>query len=552
MARQRFGEYLIQHNILNKEAVSSILDEQRVLQDEFGQLAVRRGLMDETELVGHLSSFLGIPLFDAGAVKPDPELTGKVPKKLALKLGLFPAGFGAGGELVCACAGPINIAALQSVGRLVNRTVSLQLVSRRSLRKMQTELYSRQYDTSIKISAVASASDDEVHLISELLEKLLLRAINLDASDIHVEPVFNDLIIRFRVDGMLMVAETLPINLAGKLLTRIKVLSRLNIAEKRMPQDGAFFFKPERLDVDIEGTNIRTSILPVVHGEKAVMRILPPHDSAIDLETIGMQADTLDLFRQIVTTPYGIVLVTGPTGSGKSTTLYSVLRMLRSDTINLTTLEDPVEVKMGGGINQTQIDPGPKITFAGALRAILRQDPDVIMVGEIRDGETVRVALQAAITGHLVLSTLHTNDAPSAFTRLMDMGAEPFLVANSIRGVLAQRLVRRVCPKCAKEEPITQSELSMLGLPENEALMVNRGQGCEGCSFKGYRGRSGLYELLAVDDELQKMVAAQETTDRIRDYAMTELGFRTLRDEGIIKIRQGLTTPEEVMRVTMG
>jgi type IV pilus assembly protein PilB len=282
------------------------------------------------------------------------------------------------------------------------------------------------------------------------------------------------------------------------------------------------------------------------------MRILPPHDSAIDLETIGMQADTLDLFRQIVTTPYGIVLVTGPTGSGKSTTLYSVLRMLRSDTINLTTLEDPVEVKMGGGINQTQIDPGPKITFAGALRAILRQDPDVIMVGEIRDGETVRVALQAAITGHLVLSTLHTNDAPSAFTRLMDMGAEPFLVANSIRGVLAQRLVRRVCPKCAKEEPITQSELSMLGLPENEALMVNRGQGCEGCSFKGYRGRSGLYELLAVDDELQKMVAAQETTDRIRDYAMTELGFRTLRDEGIIKIRQGLTTPEEVMRVTMG
>nr|WP_320013186.1 GspE/PulE family protein [uncultured Desulfobulbus sp.] len=552
MARQRFGEYLIQHKILTKEAVSSILDEQRVLQDEFGQLAVRRGLMNETELVGHLSSFLGIPLFDAEVVKPDPELTGRIPKKLALKLGLFPAGFGAGGELVCACAGPINIAALQSVGRLVNRTVSLQLVSRRSLRKMQTELYSRQYDTSIKISAVASASEDDVHLISELLEKLLLRAINLGASDIHVEPAFNDLIIRFRVDGMLMVAETLPIKLAGKLLTRIKVLSRLNIAEKRMPQDGAFFFKPERLDVDIEGTNIRTSILPVVHGEKAVMRILPPHDSAIDLETIGMQADTLELFRQIVTTPYGIVLVTGPTGSGKSTTLYSVLRMLRSDTINLTTLEDPVEVKMGGGINQTQIDPGPKITFAGALRAILRQDPDVIMVGEIRDGETVRVALQAAITGHLVLSTLHTNDAPSAFTRLMDMGAEPFLVANSIRGVLAQRLVRRVCPDCAEQESITKSELRMLGLPENETLMVSRGQGCEGCNFKGYRGRSGLYELLAVDDQLQKMVAGQETTDRIRDYAITELGFRTLRDEGILRIRQGVTTPEEVMRVTMG
>jgi type IV pilus assembly protein PilB len=552
MARQRFGEYLIQHKVLTKEAVSSILDEQRVLQDEFGQLAVRRGLLEEKELVRHLSGFLGIPLFDGGAVKSDPALTGKIPKKLALKLGLFPAGFGAGGELICACAGPVNIAALQSVGRLVNRTVALQLVSRSRLRKMQTELYSRQFDTSIKISAVASGSDDDVHLITELLEKLLLRAINMDASDIHIEPTPRDLVIRFRVDGMLMVAETLPMTLASKLLTRIKVLSRLDIAEKRMPQDGAFFFKPERLDVDIEGTNIRTSILPVVYGEKAVMRILPPHDSAIDLETIGMQADTLKLFREIVTTPYGIVLVTGPTGSGKSTTLYSVLRMLRSDTVNVTTLEDPVEVKMGGGVNQTQIDPGPKITFAGALRAILRQDPDVIMVGEIRDGETVRVALQAAITGHLVLSTLHTNDAPSSFTRLMDMGAEPFLVANSIRGVLAQRLVRKVCPDCAREEAITEGERRMLGLKADDQFMIRRGQGCDACGFKGYRGRTGLYELLAVDEAIQKMVATQETTDRIKKYAVAELGFRTLRDEGILRIRQGLTTPEEVMRVTMG
>ena len=552
MARQRFGEYLIQQKVLTKEAVSSILDEQRVVQDEFGQLAVRRGLMEEKDLVRHLSGFLGIPIFEPQGVKPDPALTGKIPKKLALKLGLFPAGFGASGELICACAGPVNIAALQSVGRLVNRTVALQLVSRSRLRKMQTELYSRQFDTSIKISAVAGGGDEDVHLISELLEKLLLRAINMEASDIHVEPTLRDLVIRIRVDGMLMVAETLPMTLAGKLLTRIKVLSRLDIAEKRMPQDGAFYFKPERLDVDIEGTNIRTSILPVVYGEKAVMRILPPHDSAIDLETIGMQADTLELFRRIVTTPYGIVLVTGPTGSGKSTTLYSVLRMLRSETLNVTTLEDPVEVKMGGGINQTQIDPGPKISFAGALRAILRQDPDVIMVGEIRDGETVRVALQAAITGHLVLSTLHTNDAPSAFTRLMDMGAEPFLVANSIRGVLAQRLVRKVCPDCARADEISAGELRMLGLPESDRFPVRRGEGCESCGYKGYRGRSGLFELLAVDEEVQKMVAGRETTDRIKDYAVAGLGFRTLRDEGILRIRQGQTTPEEVMRVTMG
>lgn len=551
MAKQRFGEYLIQKKILTKESVSAILDEQRVVQDEFGQLAVRRGLLNDTELVEHLSDFLGIPAFSDTSLLQDSEITGKIPKKLALKLGLFPAGLGTNGELICACAGPINIAALQSVSRLVNRTVTLQLVSRSQLRKLQSERYSRQFDTSIKISSIAS-SDEDVHLVSEMVEKLLLRAINMGASDIHIEPMAKDLIVRIRVDGMLLVAESLPISLANKVTTRVKVLSRLDIAEKRMPQDGSFYFKPEFLDVDIEGTNIRTSILPVVYGEKIVMRILPPHDSAIGLESIGMQEDTLELFRNLVSTPYGIVLVTGPTGSGKSTTLYSVLRMLRSDTVNITTLEDPVEVKMGGNINQTQIDPGPKITFGGALRAILRQDPDIIMVGEIRDGETVRIALQAAITGHLVLSTLHTNDAPSSFTRLTDMGAEPFLVANSIRGVLAQRLVRKVCSNCGRETVITDGELKMLGLPEDNHFTIRRGNGCEKCNNKGYQGRCGLFELLVADEAVEKMVSEGATTDKIRDYAINNLQFRTLRDEGILRIRQGITTPEEVMRVTMG
>lgn len=551
MVRLRFGEYLIQQGILTREAVSSLLDEQRVVQEEFGELAVRRGLIEEHALVGYLSDFLRISLFDPQGVTLDPALTGKVPKKLALKLGIFPAGVGGNGELICACAGPVNIAALQSVSRLVNRSVVLHLVSRSRLKKMQSEEYSRQFDTSIRVSAVAGAEDD-THFITELLEKLLLRAINMGASDVHVEPSSRDLVIRVRVDGMLTIVETLPGSLAGKLVTRIKVLSRLDISEKRMPQDGAFFFKPERLDVEIEGVNIRTSLLPVVHGEKAVMRLLPPNDTAVSLEEIGMQADTLEHFRRMVNTPYGIILVTGPTGSGKSTTLYSVLRTLRSETVNVTTLEDPVEVKMGGGINQTQINAGPKISFAGALRAILRQDPDIIMVGEIRDGETVRVALQAAITGHLVLSTLHTNDAPSSFARLVDMGAEPFLVANSIRGILAQRLVRRVCHQCAREEPVTAGELRMLGLPAGELFAVRRGQGCDACGNKGYHGRSGIFEFLPVDDGIGRMVSVGETPDAVRRYAVERLRFRTLREEGILKIRQGITTPEEVMRVTMG
>ena len=549
MAKKRFGEYLVAMKVLSREAVSALLDEQRLVREELGQLAVRRGYLEEPELVRHLSAFLGIPCFEAESVTMDPQVTGKIPKKLALKLGIFPAGTGGNGELVCACAGAVPMIALQSVSRLVNRPVVLQLVSRGRLRKLQSEQYSRQYDTTIRISALG-ADQEDLHQITEVVEKLLLRAINLEASDVHIEPTRDEVVVRMRIDGVMMISETLPVTLAEKLVSRVKVLSQLDIAEKRMPQDGAFYFTPQRLDVDIEGVNIRTSTLPVVYGEKAVMRILPAHDSAAFLEDIGMEQDTLENFRRLVAMPYGIVLVTGPTGSGKSTTLYAVLRAIRSEAMNLTTLEDPVEMKMSG-INQTQINPGPKISFAGALRAILRQDPDIIMVGEIRDGDTVKVSLQAAITGHLVLSTLHTNDAPSSFNRLVDMGAEPFLVASSLRGVLAQRLVRRVCSHCTEEMEISRSELRMLRLPEDRPFVIRRGTGCEACGFKGYRGRSGIFELLVMDDDLAGMVAGGESAERIRNHAVECQGFRSLREDGVAKVRQGVTTPEEVARVTM-
>ena len=550
MARERFGEYLIRQGALSREAVSAILDEQRVCRDEFGRLAVRRGYLAEEEMIRQLGSFLGIPLYDPAGIVADPSLCAKLPKKMALKLGIFPLGLGQKGEFICACGGPLNMAALQSVSRLVGRPVKLQLISRPRLKKMQNEQYSRQFDTSIQVSKVAS-SDDDLHLVTELLEKLMLRAINMDASDIHIEPGKVEITVRFRVDGVLLVAESLPRSLADKIITRIKVISGLDIAEKRMPQDGSFFFQPERLDVEIDGVNIRTSTLPVVYGEKAVMRILPSNDSAVPIEALGMEPDTTELFQELVTTPHGIVLVTGPTGSGKSTTLYAVLQMVRDVAVNITTLEDPVELKMAG-INQTQIDPGPKITFAGALRSILRQDPDIIMVGEIRDSDTIQVALQAAITGHLVLSTLHTNDAPSSFTRMMDMGAESFLVASSVRGILAQRLVRRLCPHCHEKEEISRAERRMLKLAEADHFMVGRARGCQHCNDKGFQGRLGIFELLAVEENIQRMVAEAEPTEEIRRYAQQELGFRTLRGDGILKLRHGVTSPEEIMRVTMG
>ena len=550
MARERFGEYLLRQGVLTREAVSAILDEQRVAREEFGCLAVRRGYLEEEQMIEYLAAFLGMPVFDLAAISPEPKLVSKIPKKMALKLGLFPLGKGENGEFICACAGPVNMAALQSVGRLVNRPVKLQLVSQPRLKKMQNEQYSRQFDTSIKVSQVV-AGDDDLHMITELLEKLLLRAINLYASDIHIEPGKEELTIRFRVDGMLAIAESLPTVLADKIITRIKVLSGLDIAEKRMPQDGSFFFQPQRLDVEIDGVNIRTSTLPVVWGEKAVMRILPSNDSAVAIGALGMEEDTLKLFKKQISAPHGIILVTGPTGSGKSTTLYGVLHMVRDETVNITTLEDPVELKMMG-INQTQINPGPKITFAGALRSILRQDPDIIMVGEIRDRDTIRVTLQAAITGHLVLSTLHTNDAPSSFTRMMDMGAESFLTATSVRGILAQRLVRRLCPHCRKTTMISRAEQRMLKIPADNHFEVSRGRGCKQCGHKGYQGRIGIFELLDMEENLQQMVAAEKPTDAIRRFAIENLGFRTLRDDGIIKLRHGLTSPEEVMRVTMG
>ncbi len=550
MSRERFGEYLLRLGALTREEVSVILDEQRVSREEFGRVAVRRGYLNEEAMVRHLADFLGLPVLDPARITPDPDTCARLPKKMALKMGVFPMGLGPKGEFICACSGPLNMAALQSVGRLVGRPVRLELVSRPRLKKMQNELYSRQFDTSIRMSQVAVGNDDDLHLVTELVEKLLLRAINMDASDIHIEPGKREITVRFRVDGVLLVAERLPLSLADKINTRIKVISSLDIAEKRMPQDGAFFFQPEQLDVEIDGVNIRTSTLPVVYGEKVVMRILPATDSAAALASLGMEEDTLELFRELVTTPHGIILVTGPTGSGKSTTLYSVLQMLRDVTVNITTLEDPVELKMRG-VNQTQINPGPKISFAGALRSILRQDPDIIMVGEIRDRDTIQVALQAAITGHLVFSTLHTNDAPSSFTRMLDMGAEPFLTASSVRGILAQRLVRRLCPHCREEMMIGPAELPMLKLEGDERFPVGRPSGCEQCGGKGYQGRLGIFELLAVEENIQRMVAEAAPTERIRDFARQRLGFRTLRGDGILKLRRGLTSPEEIMRVTM-
>ncbi len=541
-----FGEFLVEKGAISKEALGRLLVSQRMVREKIGVVAVREGLITEDQLTVYLAEFLGIPLYKGGIEGIEKGVVTIIPIKMSLKFNVLPVARGEHGELLLACSGPLPQTVLQTISRLCKQQVRLVLVPPKQLKKMQNLFFSRQFDTTIKMDLVAD--NEDVGFIVELLERIMVRAINQGASDIHLEPEKNEMIVRLRVDGILHQTERLPYELAAKIVSRIKVLARMNIAETRKPQDGSFYFEPQALDVEIDGVNVRTSVLPVVNGEKAVLRLLPPHDEAVDLDSLGMGGDILDSFKYHLGLPHGIILVTGPTGSGKSTTLYGALQLLRNETTNITTIEDPVELTLRG-INQTQVDSGEKVTFAGSLRAILRQDPDVIMLGEIRDAETLTIALRAAITGHLVLSTLHTNDAPSAFNRMVDMGAEPFLVAASVRTVLAQRLVRRVCQHCGEWSEIKPHELQMLGLDE-PPFRIMRGKGCENCKL-GYRGRIGIFELLNLDDELRRMIMNRATFEQLRNFALESRGFKSLRHDGIAKMKAGLTTPEEVLRVTL-
>jgi type IV pilus assembly protein PilB len=548
MARsERFGEYLVTHSVIAKEQLTELLAKQKLIGEKIGVAVVKEGLLDPDSLLVHLSAFMGIPLLSETVTEIQSKAIHLVPQKMCLKSDVLPVALGVNNELLLACSGPVPKAIMQNMSRLAKRQVKLVLTTPENLKKLQNYYYSREFDTSIQPQA--ATQPDNPTFVIELLEKLMIRAINDGASDIHVEPERDELVIRFRIDGIMKKTETLPYEFAGKLISRIKVIAALDIAEKRKPQDGSFQFKPLLLDLSIDGVNVRVNVLPVVNGEKAVLRLLPPYDEIIDMNTLGMNPAMLKSFNKSLASPYGVVLVTGPTGSGKSTTLYGCLQEMRSESTNITTIENPVELSIRG-INQTQIETGEKISFAHALRAILRQDPDIIMVGEVRDSETLNVTLRAAVTGHLVLSTLHTNDAPSSFSRMIDMGAEPFLVAASVRAILAQRLVRKVCVFCGELQDITITELLMLGLPEDEIFKIKRGQGCDNCTM-GYKGRMGIYELLSVDEKIRKMIMGMATFEEIKRYALKDTDYMTIRDDGVEKVRLGLTTPEEVLRVTL-
>lgn len=548
----RFGGYLVQKGLITQENLERILSIQRVVPEKIGQLLIREGLLREDEVMQALSEYSRIPLYD-GNGDIDSKVVRLVPEKMARRAGIMPLFYNNGNELLMACSGPVPRAMLQNISRLAKRPVRLVLVTERQIRKLQQKAYAREFDTRIDFRTQPVETED-TNLVIELLEKMIVRAVSHgNVSDIHFEPEIDGFLVRFREDGMLRRVESFPQPMGQKLISRIKVLANLDIAERRSPQDGAFAFSPTRLEVEIEPVNIRVSVLPVIYGEKAVLRILPPHDEEVSLNALGMNESTLERFKKSLKSPHGLILVTGPTGSGKSTTLYGALQMLRSETANITTLEDPVELTLRM-VNQTQVDSGERVSFAKGLRAILRQDPDIIMVGETRDADTLRTSLRASITGHLVLSTLHTNDAPSSFSRLHDMGGEPFLVAVSVRAILAQRLVRLVCPHCRETQPVTRVELDLLGLkdtPEGSFMVQRSVNPCDLCNHKGYSGRVGLFELLTVNESLKNEIMKGAVVGEIARTARKDGNYTTLLDDGIEKIKMGLTTPEEVLRVTM-
>lgn len=466
--------------------------------------------------------------------------------------GIAPAqDFASSSSLLCNRAPSIELRA--RIRFIVGSDVRFKLSSddevRRMLKHWRAEL-SPQIEGSEDDVFVSGFEDDEALLdlasdapIIRLVNHLFARALDLNASDIHFEPNENYLDVRCRVDGIMTRIERLPVKIHTAVASRLKLMARLDIGEKRLPQDG-------RIDYQL-GSNqldMRVSTLPGVHGESVVLRILDRSDTAVELQELGMPEQVLKDYKSVINQPHGMILITGPTGSGKTTTLYATLEKINNATQKIITVEDPVEYQLDG-ITQIQANASIGLSFAAGLRSIVRQDPDVLMVGEIRDHETAEIAIESALTGHLVFSTLHTNDAAGAVTRLQDMGVEGYLISSSLLAIQAQRLVRRVCKECAETVAITEDELNVLQLDAGECSEVQRGKGCDACGMTGYRGRVGLYELLMMTDAIRHHIAAGADANTIREAAIRE-GMRTLREDALEKLKAGLTTPEEVVRVT--
>ncbi len=524
---------------------------------------LREGYVTQEDVYRAIASNAAMDFVTLEEMQVPHEIASLITADVARRYRVVPIGVSDLGGVIVAVDNPLNFNSLDAIQAVLQREVEFVCTTPAALNVTLVKLYGTAVDaveemeqklgkiligdSEVDFSTGTAEGDTGEAPIIKLATMMLVEAYNMRASDIHIEPMERTLRVRFRIDGILVETQQPPKKLASAIVSRLKIMTNtMSIAEKRLPQDGRIQVKMGKKQLDL-----RVSIIPTTHGESVVMRILDKSALSLGLPQLGFLSDDQETFEKLITLPDGILLVTGPTGSGKTTTLYACLNTINKPDKKLITVEDPVEYQMAG-INQVQVNPDVGMTFPAALRAMLRQAPNIIMIGEIRDAETANIAINAALTGHLVFSTLHTNDAPSAVARLVDIGVQPFLVSSAVRAMVAQRLVRKICPKCKQPYELLDSEISSLGLDRTQLqdATILHGAGCESCKHRGYKGRAGIFEMFIVDDEVRHMVNNKSTTVELRKRAR-EMGMRTLREDGIRKVLSGMTTAEEVISATM-
>ena len=606
----KLGDLLLKAKLITQDQLEAALKVQREEGGKLGEALVRVGAVSESDITETLSQQFGVPSIDLASFAVDPNVIKIVPGEVARKYGVLPVNK-TGATLTIAMGDPTNVFAMDDIKFMTGYNVEPVVASEVALRKAIDKHYGTPrsvvlkekakgggafvpeanledvmassaltiddmagvglgelnmdeitgIDTGADVDVLKQDEGEEIDLsdltkstesapIIKVSNLILIEALKAGASDIHVEPYEKEFRVRFRIDGVLHNIMALPMRTRDPLISRLKIMAKLDISEKRLPQDGRIKIRL-RVEERSRDLDLRVSTVPTQFGEKVVMRLLDKSKLQLDMTQLGFEQEALRRFKDSIDRPYGIVLVTGPTGSGKTNTLYSAIAALNDPTVNIMTAEDPIEYNLAG-INQVQMKEQIGLTFASALRSFLRQDPDIILVGEIRDFETAEIAVKAALTGHLVLSTLHTNDAPSTINRLMNMGIEPFLVATSINSICAQRLVRRICSNCAEEVETPPQMLIQVGFAPDEVktIKIKRGRGCEKCNNGGYKGRIGLYEALQFSDEIRDMILSGASSIELKRKAIEE-GMVSLRMAGLQKIREGVTTLEEVLRETV-
>jgi type IV pilus assembly protein PilB len=566
--RRKLGDILVEQGLISPEQIQRVLEQQKREYKRFGEIVRDLRIVTESNLIRALAEQLDVEIFDLNDYEPDEALAGRIPEDVARRTRAVPVTLAEEGEVLkVAVLDPMDVAKLDDLKRLAGIEIEPLIGTQADIERAIERLYGlssffREFgdltdDEAIEFIQLEEGSQDDYDLqemteiaeeapVVRLVNMVIAKALRDGASDVHIEPSATHLRIRYRINGILIEEDMAPPKrLQPAVITRIKILSSMDIAEKRVPQDGRFHVRLHGIEVDI-----RVSTLPTYFGEKMVLRLLDTSRENLKLESIGFPAVELKEFRRLIRRPNGIILVTGPTGSGKTTTLYSALAEINSPEKNIVTVEDPIEYQLEM-INQVQTNLKAGLTFASSLRSILRQDPDIIMVGEIRDLDTARIAVQASLTGHLVLSTLHTNDAVGAVVRLVDMGIPPYLIANSVIGVLAQRLVRTICDACRTEyEPDPEMMRQFANLEAFQGFTFTKGKGCSECMGTGYRRQTGIFEHLVINREIRELINLGADNATITEAARERAGLRLLREDGLDKVLRGITSLEEVVRVT--